>query len=358
MVSEASILRWRTSRRGHCGRSFPIEGAPSCPCYSPSCFVLCLRRPSRGRAAPRVCTRRLGSRRGSRRPHPEHCFIRSITRFPSHQADSADGLRNRFAGLCSVCLSVVPPLVASYAPRWYLLVIPSSIAALAAEVMMGALHKMLSKAAPGDTCRFERIAWRGPRGRARGVCRGPGPGRGPLRGFIAAAGGAAPFLRAGRLAFAFCAAVALVNARLASALPPWPAARGQVGLAAAAQPGVLSFCVGRRGSPSSTSPFCGVPDGRPDPGLWSMSGSSVTCSRGVWGDGDLPASSFATCPGWSLPCNDRADALVDLPVRFLFFLASCLSENPRVRDSWSRAFGGRARRAARARRVRAPGTTS
>ena len=47
--------------------------------------------------------------------------------------------------------------------------------------------------------------------------------------FAASAGpsGLPPFLRQGRLAFAFCAAVALLNARLAASLPPWPAARGR-----------------------------------------------------------------------------------------------------------------------------------
>ena len=47
--------------------------------------------------------------------------------------------------------------------------------------------------------------------------------------FAASAGpsGLPPFLRRGRLAFAFCAIVSLLNARLASALPPWPAARGR-----------------------------------------------------------------------------------------------------------------------------------
>ena len=89
---------------------------------------------------------------------------------------------------------------------------------------MGALHKMLSKAVPGDVAASALGA-----GRAvalMGFVVGPVAG-GSL--FAASAGPARlpPFLRRGRLAFAFCAAVALLNARLASTLPPWPAARGR-----------------------------------------------------------------------------------------------------------------------------------
>ena len=126
--------------------------------------------------------------------------------------------------VCALFAYPLPPLVASYAPRWYLLVIPTTCAALAAEVMMGALHKMLSKAAPGDVAASALGA-----GRAVALA---GFVTGPVAGgslFAASAGpsGLPPFLRRGRLAFAFCAAVALLNARLASALPPWPAARGR-----------------------------------------------------------------------------------------------------------------------------------
>ena len=52
--------------------------------------------------------------------------------------------------VCALFAYPLPALVASYAPRWYLLVIPGAGAALAAEVMLGALHEMLAKAAPGD----------------------------------------------------------------------------------------------------------------------------------------------------------------------------------------------------------------
>ena len=127
--------------------------------------------------------------------------------------------------VCALFAYLLPPLVASYAPRWYLLVIPSSIAALAAEVMMGALHKMLSKAAPGDVAASALGA-----GRAValvGFVTGPVLGGGLFAASSDPRAGLPPFLRRGRLAFAFCATVALVNARLASALPPWPAARGR-----------------------------------------------------------------------------------------------------------------------------------
>ena len=59
--------------------------------------------------------------------------------------------------VCALFAYPTPAVVASYAPRWYLLVIPSSIAALAAEVMMGALHRMLAKAAPGDVAAHELL---------------------------------------------------------------------------------------------------------------------------------------------------------------------------------------------------------
>ena len=126
--------------------------------------------------------------------------------------------------VCALFAYPTPAAIAAYAPRWYLLVIPSSIAALAAEVMMGALHKMLSKAAPGDVAASALGA-----GRAVALM---GFVVGPIAGgslFAASAGpsGLPPFLRRGGLAFAVCAAVALLNARLASTLPPWPAARGR-----------------------------------------------------------------------------------------------------------------------------------
>ena len=54
---------------------------------------------------------------------------------------------------------------------------------------------------------------------------GPGLGGGLFAASSDPRAGLPPFLRRGRLAFAVCAAVALVNARLASTLPPWPAAR-------------------------------------------------------------------------------------------------------------------------------------
>ena len=127
--------------------------------------------------------------------------------------------------VCALFAYPLPPLVASYAPRWYLLVIPSSIAALAAEVMMGALHKMLSKAAPGDVAASALGA-----GRAvalMGFVTGPVLGGGLFAASSDPRAGLSPFLRRGRLAFAVCATIALLNARLASALPPWPAARGR-----------------------------------------------------------------------------------------------------------------------------------
>ena len=89
---------------------------------------------------------------------------------------------------------------------------------------MGALHAMLAKAAPGDVAASALGA-----GRAvalAGFLAGPVAG-GSL--FAASAGPARlpPFLRRGRLAFALCAIVSLLNARLAASLPPWPAARGR-----------------------------------------------------------------------------------------------------------------------------------
>ena len=89
---------------------------------------------------------------------------------------------------------------------------------------MGTLHKMLSKAAPGDVAASALGA-----GRAVALM---GFLVGPIAGgslFAASAGPSRlpPFLREGRLAFAFCATVALLNARVASTLPPWPAARGR-----------------------------------------------------------------------------------------------------------------------------------
>ena len=126
--------------------------------------------------------------------------------------------------VCALFAYPLPALVATYAPRWYLLVVPTTCAALAAEVTMGALHAMLAKAAPGDVAASALGA-----GRAvalAGFLAGPVAG-GSL--FAASAGPARlpPFLRRGRLAFAFCAIVSLLNARLASSLPPWPAARGR-----------------------------------------------------------------------------------------------------------------------------------
>ena len=91
--------------------------------------------------------------------------------------------------------------------------------------MMGALHKMLSKAAPGDVAASALGA-----GRAValvGFVMGPVLGGGLFAASSDPRAGLPPLLRRGRLAFASCAAVALVNARLASALPPWPAARGR-----------------------------------------------------------------------------------------------------------------------------------
>ena len=127
--------------------------------------------------------------------------------------------------VCALFAYPTPAVVASYAPRWYLLVVPSSIAALAAEVMMGALHRMLSKATPGDVAASALGA-----GRAvalAGFVVGPVAGGSLFAASSDPRAGLPPVLRRGRLAFASCAAVALVNARLASALPPWPAARGR-----------------------------------------------------------------------------------------------------------------------------------
>ena len=90
---------------------------------------------------------------------------------------------------------------------------------------MGALHKMLSKAAPGDVAASALGA-----GRAvalMGFVTGPVLGGGLFAASSDPRAGLPPFLRRGRLAFAVCAAVALLNARLASTLPPWPAARGR-----------------------------------------------------------------------------------------------------------------------------------
>ena len=89
---------------------------------------------------------------------------------------------------------------------------------------MGALHAMLAKAAPGDVAANALGA-----GRAvalAGFLAGPVAG-GSLFAASAGPAGLPPFLRRGRLAFAFCAIVSLLNARLASSLPPWPAARGR-----------------------------------------------------------------------------------------------------------------------------------
>ena len=127
--------------------------------------------------------------------------------------------------VCALFAYPTPAVIAAYAPRWYLLVVPTTCAALAAEVMMGALHRMLAKAAPGDVAASALGA-----GRAVALA---GFVVGPVAGgslFAASSGpraGLPPLLRRGRLAVASCAAVALVNARLASALPPWPAARGR-----------------------------------------------------------------------------------------------------------------------------------
>jgi MFS family permease len=127
--------------------------------------------------------------------------------------------------VCALFAYPLPPLVASYAPQWYLLVVPTTCAALAAEVMMGALHRMLAKAAPGEVAASALGA-----GRAvalMGFVVGPVLGGGLFAASSDPRAGLPPPLRRGRLAFASCAAVALVNARLASALPPWPAARGR-----------------------------------------------------------------------------------------------------------------------------------
>jgi MFS family permease len=127
--------------------------------------------------------------------------------------------------VCALLAYPLPAVIAAYAPHWYLLVIPTTCAALAAEVMMGALHKMLSKAAPGDVAASALGA-----GRAvalMGFVTGPVLGGGLFAASSDPRAGLSPFLRRGRLAFAVCAAVALVNARLASTLPPWPAARGR-----------------------------------------------------------------------------------------------------------------------------------
>ena len=137
--------------------------------------------------------------------------VAAPTRLPSHQADSTDGLRNRAAGVRSVCLSEYPRSGRLVRPRWYLLVIPTTCAALAAEVMMGALHRMLAKAAPGDVAASALGA-----GRAVALAGRRGPRRGgePLRGDRRSAGGAAPLpLREGRLAFAFCAIVSRWSTR-------------------------------------------------------------------------------------------------------------------------------------------------
>ena len=126
--------------------------------------------------------------------------------------------------VCALFAYPVPALVASYAPRWYLLVVPTTCAALAAEAMMGALHAMLAKAAPGDVAASALGA-----GRAvalAGFLAGPVAG-GSLFAASAGPAGLPPFLQRGGLAFAFCAIVSLLNARLASSLPPWPAARGR-----------------------------------------------------------------------------------------------------------------------------------
>ena len=150
-ASEASTSRWRTSRREPCGRSFRTEGAPSCPCYSPSCThfvydglfgIIPLLAFARGKGlAVSTCFMWASSR----------AFLASEHLLGSHRiklTPPTASRRARFAGLRLVCL---PDTRGRSIVRagWYLLVIPSSIAALAAEVMMGALHKMLAKAAPG-----------------------------------------------------------------------------------------------------------------------------------------------------------------------------------------------------------------
>ena len=90
---------------------------------------------------------------------------------------------------------------------------------------MGALHAMLAKAAPGDVAASALGA-----GRAvalAGFLLGPIAGGSLFAASSDPRAGLPPFLRRGRLAFAFCAIVSLLNARLAASLPPWPAARGR-----------------------------------------------------------------------------------------------------------------------------------
>ena len=127
--------------------------------------------------------------------------------------------------VCALFAYPLPAVIAAYAPRWYLLVLPTAGAALAAEVTMGALHAMLAKAAPGDVAASALGA-----GRAvalAGFLLGPIAGGSLFAASSDPRAGLPPFLRRGRLAFAFCAIVSLLNARLAASLPPWPAARGR-----------------------------------------------------------------------------------------------------------------------------------